>query len=218
MRADISKVQRVWVTGAPGSKYSGVSQRFMSLPNTDLSDIRPSRVYTIPQAPERPFHIGAYFDPGGEHGNHWLDFTRLSEQEILDEIDDAWGKPHEQGTIRVIKSHMIGLHIQRIKRTWPNDIVILVKRPLDKLWPWWSYAGGFDIKHPRYEWFRNQQKMEYWQAVLNKAVEAYVDLYNGTWEDFDEQFLAGFGITEESSGSKWVPLDNGFKDVKVAVI
>jgi hypothetical protein len=60
----------IFVTGAPGSKWSSVVKNIYYSPSIDRSDSNPQRQY------EKTAHEGVYWDPGMEFGKF---FHRLSE-------------------------------------------------------------------------------------------------------------------------------------------
>ena len=75
----------IFFTGAPGSKWSAVSNvisknKIMPINISDHSD---DRVYTHTRSPVQ--HLGAYWGPGNEHGKNFDQLnTRLYENVIWD--------------------------------------------------------------------------------------------------------------------------------------
>jgi hypothetical protein len=209
---DPSKTRRVWVTGPSGSRWSGVSQHFQDHPMADNGDITPDRLMNIRiQVLNRPFHKGAYFDPGNEGGEDWMDLENKTDGEITGEIDRLWGYPQPADQFRVIKSHFATLSIHDIKRRWPDDMVIMVKRERDLCLDWWAVGGGLKCPHPRYGWFYDEEHVEYWIDIIREAHETLVKQFGSRWERFDADFVARYGMPV-------VPNPNRYNDVEVAVI
>lgn len=216
--------ERIWVSGPSGSRWSGVSQRFQRLKNSDNGDCTPQRVmdkpvWLFPDAGKdgknkrlQVFHKGAYFDPSSEGGQDWMDFPNLTRDQITDEIDRLWGYAQPPGLIRVIKSHQLCMHTHDIKQKFPNDLVILVRREPQAMYDWWVAAGGIHTAYPNYEWYDDEKHVEFFIHVHHQAIEKYVEQVGATWHPFDQQFLWDhFGIDED-------PGTDRYGDVTVAVI
>jgi hypothetical protein len=55
--------------------------------------------------------------------------------------------------IRIIKSHMFSIHIDFIKKTWPDCAIVLVHRDDDACLGWWVKCGHFNITYPSYDYY-----------------------------------------------------------------
>jgi hypothetical protein len=165
----------IFMAGAPGSKWSSVSKNIYFSPSIDRSDASPVREYWhsawgTPQL----MHLGAYFDPGMEFGQH---FDRL-DQYSRGHNEQEFDRPFSGSGVRIIKSHVFAHHIDYLKQTWPDSPVILVERGDDACLGWWVKCGHFGITYPDYaEYYQNLPRMArriYDQnADIRKARENY---------------------------------------------
>ena len=166
----------IFVAGAPGSKWSSVAKNIYYSPSIDRSDHSLERTY-FHDATGRTelMHMGAYFDPGMEFGNWFLDGDGLgtrSKQGHELEFD----RPFNGEGIRIIKSHWFSYtqHIEFIKKTWPECPLILVHRPDDACLGWWVKCGHFDITYPNYQHYQNLR-------VMSGIIQAQnIGIVNGT--------------------------------------
>jgi hypothetical protein len=130
----------IFVTGAPGSKWSSVVRNIYYSPSIDRSDSSTERTY------RDELHLGAYWDPGMEFGQNFDQLSEYNKTELEAEFD----QPFTGSGVRVIKSHYFANHIDFIRRTWPDCPVVLVHRGDDACLGWWIRCGGFDIAYPDY--------------------------------------------------------------------
>jgi hypothetical protein len=129
----------IFVTGAPGSKWSSVVKNIYYSSSIDRSDSRADRTY------RDDLHLGAYFDPGMEF-NLPDNLFQLSKSALEDIFNSAFS-----GTgVRIVKSHIFALNIDFLRACWPDSPVVLVHRPDDACLGWWVKCGGFDISYPDY--------------------------------------------------------------------
>ena len=173
---------RIFLTGVPGSRWSGIAQALESMPGFNTSDRTATRTYTHNNFSG---HQGAYFGTGME-----LD-------PILDSshIDQAWAE--NTGT-RIVKSHEWAYQLADIKQQFPNDWIMLVYRPDMPSYAWWHQAGGFDIKYPCYNWYQNSSVMLGKIAEQNQLILEYAHGHNATWNYFTSQWIAeNFNYTME---------------------
>jgi hypothetical protein len=112
---------RIFFTGVPGSRWSGIAQTLEQLDGFNTSDRTPARSYNHNQYSG---HKGAYFGTGMEL------------EAYLDEryIDYAWA---EQGGTRIVKSHDWAYKLDLVRQQFPNDWIMLV---IDQTWP--AMLGG----------------------------------------------------------------------------
>jgi hypothetical protein len=134
----------IFVTGAPGSKWSSVVKNIYYSPDIDRSDHTDQRIYE--HNGQSQLHLGAYWDPGMEFGN-WFDKLNLYTKE---ECEHEFDKPFSGTGIRIIKSHAFAHHVETLRQRWPDCAVVLVHRSSDSCLGWWVKCGGFDIKYPSY--------------------------------------------------------------------
>ena len=202
-------MERIWFVGAPGLRWSGVSQFFEALPNVDLGDRRPYRQYTHGTFSG---HRGSYFDPGMEGGEEWLNFPLLPCDTIIDEIDRIWGFEQKPDTVRLIKSHILSLYVDEIKQKFPHDKVVMVLRNNEECLDWWLEAGGYDITWPKYSFYSPLPKMQFWINMQNNAMRLYADQHNLKWEKFDSEWLNINGVDNAT------PDMEKYKDVWVLAV
>jgi hypothetical protein len=165
----------IFIVGAPGSKWSSVAKNIYFSSDVDRSDASGAREYWhsawgTPQL----MHMGAYFDPGMEFGDHFDRLDQYSQWYNEQEFD----RPFSGSGVRIIKSHVFAHHIDYLKQTWPNSPVVLVERGDDACLGWWVKCGHFGITYPDYaEYYQNLPRMArriYDQnADIRKARENY---------------------------------------------
>ena len=139
----------IFVAGAPGSKWSSVVKNIYWSTDIDHTDYSEARTYWH-DAPGQLelMHTGAYFDPGMEFS--LPEDLELHSKESLEQIFDS----AFTGTgIRIVKSHMFSIHIDFIRRTWPNCPIVLVHRDDDACLGWWVKCGHFSITYPSYDYY-----------------------------------------------------------------
>jgi hypothetical protein len=147
----------IFVSGAPGSKWSSVVKNIYYSPSIDSSDAAPHREYYHDAPGEyQLMHMGVYWGPGMEFGD-W--FERL-DQYSRDENEAEFDRPFSGSGVRIIKSHVFGYHIDYIKQTWPDSPIVLVDRTDDACLGWWVKCGEFNISYPAYrDYYRDLRQM-----------------------------------------------------------
>ena len=171
--------KRIFFTGVPGSRWSGIAQTLESMPYFNTTDRTREREYL-----HNGFtgHKGAYF------GRQMEFEARLD----ADYLDSAWA-PKSVG-VKLVKSHDWAYSLDQIKSTFPDDWIILVYRDNKISYDWWHEAGGWDIKYPSYTAYQNNVIMAReieWQnaSIINFAKQQGLlwDNFNTTWikEHFD---------------------------------
>lgn len=146
----------IFVTGAPGSKWSSVVKNIYYSPDIDRSDYNDNRTYYHDASGEMQLmHLGAYFDPGMEFGNFFDKLNYYSKEECENEFD----KPFNSKGIKIIKSHVFAHHIDFIKEQWPECPVVIVHRQDDACLGWWVRCGHFEITYPSYSGYYKDLRM-----------------------------------------------------------
>lgn len=186
---------RIFFTGVPGSRWSGIAQLLESMDGFNTSDRTPARDYSHH---EFTGHKGAYFGRGMELESY-LDPTY---------IDAAWT---DKNGCRIVKSHDYAYKLQTISEVFPDDWIMLVYRPDMASYAWWHEAGGFQIKYPCYDDYKDSTNMLSEIIKQNKAILEYAHSRNVTWHYFTEQWIL------DTFGQK-VKLDKVFSDILVTVI
>ncbi len=177
----------ILMTGAPGSKWSGVAKHIYYSDDIDRSDYREWRTYwrnVDTSDNSQLMHFGAYWDPGME----------------FHPDEEDWDAPFKQdasGT-RLIKSHVFSNQLNSLKnKGYP---IILVYRNDVECLNWWIHAGGFDITYPDYSfYYKNLSNMWHEIQDQNRDILTFIKLnqqnitrvYNNT------ELCNAVGITPE---------------------
>ena len=186
---------RIFFTGVPGSRWSGIAQILESLEGFNTTDRSPERSYL-----HNGFtgHKGAYF-------GRLMEFDAKLDSEY---IDSAWGSG--SGT-KLVKSHDWAYSLDRIRLKFPTDWMMLVHRPNTESFDWWKSAGGFDIAYPSYAAYQNDQIMQREISWQNQAVLNFAEENSLTWSRFTSEWIAEqFGQT--------IPDVNVSADIRVAIL
>ena len=96
----------IFMTGAPGSKWSSVSKNIYYSPDIDRSDYSDARTYYHDASgTTQLMHMGAYFDPGMEFGGFFDNINRYTKELCEAEFD----RPFTSKGVRIIKSHVFAI-------------------------------------------------------------------------------------------------------------
>jgi hypothetical protein len=193
----------VFFTGAPGSRWSGVSQVFRdTLDNVDNSDLVPEKSY---KHHLYSGHIGNYYGPGMLNAQ-WLDQSFGTQPQWETEIAASYTGTNP---VKLILSHHFAYWLNQLTSTFPTSKVVLCYRTDQECYDWWHTAGGWNIAYPNYSWYENNDKMLVEIQKQNKQTLEFISHHNLTLEqptiDF---FRQHFDINKDFNFSK---------DVKVAV-
>ena len=147
----------IFVSGAPGSKWSSVVKNIYYSPDVDSSDYSEARTYRHDATGKMELlHMGVYWGPAMEFGDH---FERL-DQYTKEQNEAEFDAPFSGTGVRIIKSHVFGYHIDYIKKTWPDCPIVLVDRSDDACLGWWVKCGEFKITYPLYrDYYRDLREM-----------------------------------------------------------
>lgn len=186
---------RIFFTGVPGSRWSGIAQILESLEGFNTTDRSPERSYL-----HNGFtgHKGAYF-------GRQMEFDAKLD---ADYIQSAWEQP---GGTCLIKSHDWAYSLDRIKATFPADWIILIHRPDAASFDWWKAAGGFDIKYPSYEAYQNDLIMQREITWQNQAILNFAKKNSLAWNNFTSEWI------KEQLGQV-IPDVDVSSDIKVAIL
>ena len=186
---------KIFFTGVPGSKWSGIAQEIERIPGVNTSDRVSTREYTHNLYSG---HVGAYFGRGMEFE------SELSDSNINQAHSDHSGT-------RLIKSHDWAYKLEEIESKFPNDWIMLVYRNDLTSYAWWHEAGGFSIKYPNYASYKNSANMLAEICKQNAAILEYSHKKNAVWSFFNEEWV------NEIFGYR-LSLKSEFKDVLVTLI
>jgi hypothetical protein len=162
---------RIFFTGVPGSRWSGIAQILETIPGFNTSDRTPERSYNHHAYTG---HVGAYFGWG-------MEFDPLISWVGKEHIDQAWSEP---GGCRLVKSHNWPDKFDEIKKHYSDDWIMLVYRPDMASYAWWHEAGGFQIQYPSYKWYKDSANMLSEITRNNKIILEYACQQRARWEYF----------------------------------
>lgn len=184
----------IFVTGAPGSKWSSVVRSIYFSSDINQSDFSLDRRYYHAASGKRQLmHLGSYFDPGMEFGDAFSMMNLLSREETEQEFDRPF--THNMGT-KIIKSHFFAYYLDHLKETW-RDPIVLVYRDSDACIGWWVRCGHFNITYPKYDFYQNIDDMVKYVDAQNKFIKKFVD-ENETLQVWNSLELAqALGINDE---------------------
>lgn len=167
----------IFFTGVPGSRWSGIAQVIETIPGMNTSDRTPAREYSHHSYTG---HRGAYFGRSMEF-EAWP---------AIDYIDQAWTEP---GGCKLVKSHDWAYKLNDLKKLQAQELtnawIMLVYRPDMSSYAWWHEAGGFQIKYPCYDAYRDSQGMLSEITAQNKAILEFGMINNCKWEYFTSAWI-----------------------------
>ena len=160
-------MDRVFITGAPGSRWSGIAQEIKKDGNYNMSDRTSERQY---QHHGFSGHKGAYFGTG-------MEFPAILDTKNL---NLPYGRK-STGT-KLHKSHEWSLMLDDITDLYHRSGIILIYRPDDACFSWWQEAGGFNINYPNYSHYENETKMKENIKKQNDAILKFSHKHNLIWK------------------------------------
>ena len=164
---------RLFFTGVPGSRWSGIAQTLESLNGFNISDRTPAREFSHSGFTG---HKGAYFGEG-------MEFESYLDPKY---IDNAW---LDNAGTRVVKSHDWAYNLQTVREVFPDDWIMLVYRPDMASYAWWHQAGGFNIKYPNYAAYKNSETMLGKIAEQNANILKFAHTHDLTWNYFTPRWI-----------------------------
>lgn len=173
MRSGNVLPKRIFLTGVPGSRWSGIAQVIESLEGFNTSDRTPEREFSHSGFTG---HKGVYFGKG-------MEFDSFINPEY---IDHAW--PQDVGT-KLVKSHDWANKLQAVREVFPDDWIMLVYRPDMASYAWWHEAGGFNIKYPNYEVYKDSATMLGEIAKQNDNILKFAQEHDLTWNYFTSKWI-----------------------------
>jgi hypothetical protein len=150
----------IFLTGAPGSRWSSVHREMNQSPDINSSDVTKSRQYvhvaTGNQLDSQPNHSGVYFGPSNGLGEKLGYLHDCSKEYMLNEFSK--GFESFEG-IKIIKSHWFSYNLPYLKNSFPKSKIILCYMSDMECFSWWHKAGGWGITYPNYTWYRDDARM-----------------------------------------------------------
>jgi len=182
--------KRIYFTGVPGSRWSGVAQIIETINGMNTTDRWNHKEY---EHSEFGGHRGAYFGVGMEYAAN-CSFT-----------DQAYTSP-DAGCM-VVKSHEWSTQLKglQIYHAVPDgDWIMLVYRPDLPSLEWWHQAGGFDITYPNYETYEGPGEMLYQIRRQNAQMLEFAHRENLKWSSFTSDWIAEtFGEDSDFDIPEW---------------
>lgn len=166
--------QKIFFTGVPGSRWSGIAQTLESMPYFNTTD----------RTREREYLHGGFTGHKGAYFGRMMEFEATLDS---DYIDSAWA-PKSIG-VKLVKSHDWAYSLDQIRSTFPNEWIILVYRDTAASFTWWKEAGGFDIKYPSYTAYQNDTIMMREIAWQNSAIRNFAEQQGLLWNNFDSAWI-----------------------------
>jgi hypothetical protein len=205
----------IFVTGAPGSKWSSVVKNIYYSPSINRSDYSDARTYYHDASGRNELmHLGAYWDPGMEFG----DFFNNLESHTKEECEHEFDRPFSADStgVRIIKSHVFAHQVATLRQRWPDCAIVLVHRSDDACLGWWVKCGHFDITYPSYAgYYQNLRHMADIIKQQNAGIRHAWTNYTGSKPQTNRLLAADLGI--ETPPLEYIQ-DYNMSDIKVKVI
>jgi len=187
--------KRIFFTGVPGSRWSGIAQTLEKMSGMNISDRTPDREY---DHHSYTGHKGVYF--GSE-----MEFEPILD---VDYIDQAWV---ESEGCKLIKSHEWSYYLGKIRKKFPNDWIMMIYRPDMISYAWWHEAGGFQIQYPNYSAYKNSGMMLNEIMKQNSCMLEFGMLNNCVWEYFTSEWIC-------KNFNQNIIVEKTFSDILVTLI
>ncbi len=173
-------IKYVFLTGAPGSKWAGIS-KWLSQSTTivDSSDNTPWR---IDNPENHSNHAHAFFGPFHECGENFDNLHLLTKEEIFTEIDRAHLDANADNCIRFCRCHWFSYQLDWITENLPEIDILLVLRPPQICFDWWFEAGGWHIQYPTYKWYGTEEMMWRQINVETRCIAQFTKKHNIQWQ------------------------------------
>jgi hypothetical protein len=158
-------IKRIFLTGMPGSMWSGCDRRLRdALMDIDNSDWTDRRQWVRGDGGQTP-HRGAYFNIGNEFGEWVCNFHKYSREEILQTVDSVYSpQPNKKVLIRIHKSHEFAHHLDQIHEQFPEAAIITVMNDPHKCLANWGLCDGHDHEYDRYDWYKRNYE-HIWETI-----------------------------------------------------
>ena len=203
----------IFMTGAPGSKWSSLSKNIYYSSDIDRSDYSDARTYYHDASGTMQLmHMGAYFDPGMEFGGFFDQIDRHTREQCEAEFD----RPFTGPGVRIIKSHVFAHNIDFLRDYWPDCSIVLVQRPDDACLGWWVKCGHFGITYPQYDqYYQDLRTMSQIIPAQNRAIQAAVWRYKGYVVNSNRELAKALNIQPPPAEYEQ---NYGVDDIRVTVI
>lgn len=166
---------KIFMIGAPGSRWSGIAQNIEdAVPGFNVTDRCDRRTY---RHHNFTGHLGAYFGTGWEFDTS------------LDQVNLDAPFLYTTGT-RILKSHEWAYQLDEIRDRYLEAWIMLVYRPDMSCYSWWHEAGGFTISYPDYHvYYRDSANMLCEIVRQNQAIMRFAQKHDLTWRHISGQWI-----------------------------
>ncbi len=193
-----------FVTGCPGSSWSSITNSIRKhlVEFYDRSDMGNDRGHVVPDefykkytnldpqtlSPELKItHHGCYFGPANEYGKK---FDCISENYSRDEFVEECLRPFSlySKPLKQIKSHWFAYNLDWLWENFKGHHLLLIWKDPEMSHQHWHDIGGWEIKYPNYDWYRNLSSM---RDQIKKEADAVLEFadrknlqfitYNDDW-------------------------------------
>lgn len=157
---DTSKL--IFLTGAPGSKWSAISWVLSEVPelNVDKTDRTPERLMVHKEVYNGVRHTGAYFGPGQDLGTEFDNITKFTKEEICEQIKKGW-EVWDDSKHHIVRCHQFINNFDWLVKTFPESKFVVVTRRPEQCVIGWKSVGGIDIPYPHYkEYYKDNETAE----------------------------------------------------------
>jgi hypothetical protein len=146
----------IFITGAPGSRFSGLYYKLCQHPEFNTSD------WTINNRWNRQVkaidgqsvhignHSGTYWGPGLGQGEKFDKLGSLSKAEILSELMQPF---NNWDGIKLVKSHHWAYNLNYLLALFPRCKIVMCYGHYVDCFYWWQKCGGFSMTYPKYTWY-----------------------------------------------------------------
>jgi hypothetical protein len=128
----------IFVTGAPGSKWSLIAQALEA-----ASEVEADGTDAV--------------GPAAEYGKELQRHGGLDRDALRAELGRSGV---ERRGLELVTSHVFTRDLPYLAETFPAARFVLVYRPDESCLDWWLEAGGFDMSFPDYSWYRELESMK----------------------------------------------------------
>ena len=160
--------ERIFFTGVPGSRWSGIAREIKSEGHYNCTDRAPHRAY---KHHNKVGHTEAYYGTG-------MEFDVSLDRANLDAPYSSWDNSFG---CKLHMSHEWVYCFREIQYVYPLAWIQLVYRPDWESFVWWKEAGGFSITYPNYGWYSTEDEMLKSIKEQNQLILDFAQKYRVQW-------------------------------------
>jgi hypothetical protein len=177
-----------------------ISHRFKkNVKNFDFTDENDTREYDLPEEHKKEYdikvdnskaktHMGAYFGPHHEFGHLFDDLSKYDND--IENFYTECLRPFSDHTspYKLVKSHWFSYNLDWL---WDNckgqDLFLLYKNSQTSR-DWWFERGGWNIHHPVYTWYENDERLFEQIKIENTNLLNFVEEKGLEWQTYSEEW------------------------------